>query len=114
MSEPLVFADHWRPIMQAAGYRCQCTGACGSKHAKGDGRCECEHDRYADKHHGPARLVVAPEEAAATVVEAASMPPERLRAWCSFCLDGARRSAKAAARKRTAPGQGGLFDPEDL
>lgn len=114
MSEPIVYADQWRPLVEAAGYRCQCTGACGNKHTKGNGRCERKHDQYADKHHGPARLVVAPDDPAVSVVEAATVPPERLRAWCTFCLDAARRAVKTAARKQTNPEQDGLFDPADL
>ncbi|MGI5348805.1 hypothetical protein ACQEU8_11500 [Streptomyces sp. CA-250714] len=110
MSEPIVYADQWRAVMQRAGYRCQCVGQCGSKHAKGDGRCERQHDKYADKHHGPARLIAAPDTPGLSVKQAAGLPCERLRAWCGFCLDGTRRVARTAALKGPDPNQGGLFD----
>ncbi|MEU2722743.1 hypothetical protein [Streptomyces smyrnaeus] len=110
MSEPIVYADQWRAVMQRAGYRCQCVGQCGSKHAKGGGRCERQHDKYADKHHGPARLLTAPADPTLTLTAAVALSTGELRAWCGFCLDGARRTARTAARKGPDPNEGGLFD----
>ncbi|MGW8380191.1 hypothetical protein [Streptomyces sp. ODS28] len=110
MSEPIVFADQWRAVMDAAGYRCQCAGACGSKHSKGEGRCERVHDQYADKHHGPARLLAAPVDPTLSPRAAAELPPSGLRAWCEGCHGAATRAARKAARAEPAPDQGGLFD----
>ncbi len=34
MSEPIAGADLWRPVMEAAGWRCWCTGQCGAPHRR--------------------------------------------------------------------------------
>ncbi|WP_301124746.1 hypothetical protein [Streptomyces cacaoi] len=108
MNEPIVYADQWRAVMQRAGYRCECVGQCGSKHAKGDGRCEKQHGKYADKHHGPARLLTAPTDPTLPLAVAVAVPTGELRAWCEGCHAGAARATRKARHSR--PDQGGLFD----
>ncbi|MDX3594124.1 hypothetical protein PV749_23685 [Streptomyces sp. ID03-2B] len=107
MSEPLVAADLFRTVMEAAGGRCQCTGQCGQPHAKTDRRCPREHDSYAGRHRGPVRLMAAAADLTLTEREAAALPADRLRAWCPGCFTETRRS-----RRTTEPAaeQGGLFD----
>ncbi|ASQ96253.1 hypothetical protein [Streptomyces sp. 11-1-2] len=109
MSEPIVYADTWRPVMEAAGYRCQCTGQCGNAHVKGKGRCPREHDQHASKHRGPVRLIAAPADPLTPALAAAKLPHRELRAWCPDCLTAARRRATAAVRNITPPQQAGLF-----
>ncbi|ATL27587.1 hypothetical protein [Streptomyces formicae] len=109
MSEPLTGTATWRPVMVAAGFRCQCTGACGNPHAKGGGRCPREHDHYTSKHHGRRiRLIAAPTDPLATPVAAAALPATDLVAWCPKCHAAAAR----AARKQAAPAveASGLFE----
>ncbi|MFJ2180825.1 hypothetical protein ACIOJG_09365 [Streptomyces anulatus] len=104
---PLAATSLFRAVMVTAGWRCQCTGQCGQAHAKTDRRCPREHDSYAGKHGGPVRLMAAAADAALTEREAATLPADRLRAWCPGCFTDTRRS-----RRTTEPvaEQGGLFD----
>ncbi|MFG3346924.1 hypothetical protein ACGF1Z_17880 [Streptomyces sp. NPDC048018] len=111
MSEPLVAAGVWRPVMEAAGYRCQCTGQCGSTHAKGDGRCPREHDHHASKTRGPVHLVAAPPDPLTSTLAAARLPVAALRAWCPACYSAARRIANRAATQDTGD-EFALFDLE--
>jgi hypothetical protein len=110
MSEPIAYADTWRPVMCAAGFRCQCRGECGNDHKKGKGRCPREHDQLASKHRGPVRLLAAPADPIVTGLAAARLPTARLRAWCPDCLDGARRAANRQARAEPAADQTSLFE----
>ncbi|MGH3309741.1 MAG: hypothetical protein ACRDP3_04010 [Streptomyces sp.] len=109
MSEPIALPGPWRTVMQAAGYRCQCTGECGSAHKKGDGRCPREHDQHASKHRGPIHPAAAPADPTTPALAAARLPASRLRAWCPDCHDGARRASNRAARSQPDDAQGSLF-----
>lgn len=105
MSEPIVYADTWRPVMEAAAYRCQCAGQCGTAHTKGEGRCPREHDQYAAKGRGPVRLVAAPADPTLPTTAAAGLPVNALRAWCPVCLISARRTKQGTAVCDSAQGQ---------
>ncbi|MET9293826.1 hypothetical protein [Streptomyces sp. NPDC003077] len=107
MSEPIAYAEQWRAVMEAAGYRCECVGQCGSQHVKGRGRCQREHDQLAGKQRGPVRLMAAPLDLNLPPTRAAALPPSELRAWCVDCHTDARRAATRAA---PAPVVDGLFD----
>jgi len=48
--------------METAGYGCQCTGACGSRHSKSQGRCDHVHGGPATRHGG--HLFAAPAHVA--------------------------------------------------
>ncbi|MEU2713860.1 hypothetical protein [Streptomyces sp. NPDC007205] len=107
-SRPIVGAALFRTVMEAAGYRCQCSGECGNPHAKGDGRRQHEHDHYTSKHGRRVRLTAAPVDPLATDVTAARLPASELRAWCPDCHTAARLAKK---RLPVAPeDQCGLFD----
>ncbi|MET9654609.1 hypothetical protein ABZZ44_30665 [Streptomyces sp. NPDC006460] len=107
MPGPLAAADLFHTVMEAAQHRCQCAGACGQPHTKGEGRCTREHGRHAGKH-GPIRLMAAADPLT-TELAAAALPASELRAWCPLCFTATRRAAQRAA---AAPGddQSGLFD----
>ncbi|MFD9814483.1 hypothetical protein [Streptomyces sp. NPDC059080] len=108
MSEPIAYADLWRPVMEAAGWRCWCTGQCGTPHRKSDGRCPRTHDGYTSKHGGWVRLIAAPADPSVPPLAAAQLPPADLRAWCPACHTGATRAHR---KTHTAPPQtDGLFD----
>ncbi|MEV7346997.1 hypothetical protein [Streptomyces sp. NPDC093544] len=109
MSEPLAAVGTWRPVMEAAGHRCQCEGECGQSHTKGDGRCPREHDHCTSKHGRRIRLMAAPADPLATDVAAARLPASELRAWCPDCHGAAARLAKKQ-RPATSMDQCGLFD----
>ncbi|MFZ3558792.1 MULTISPECIES: hypothetical protein [unclassified Streptomyces] len=109
MSEPLTGTTTWRPVMAAAGFRCQCTGACGNPHRKGEGRCQHAHDGYTSKHGHRVRLIAAPVDPLASAVAAASMPASELVAWCPDCHTAAARRARRTATASTAEASG-LFD----
>ncbi|WKK21668.1 hypothetical protein QZH56_03425 [Streptomyces olivoreticuli] len=109
MSEPIAYADLWRPVMEAAGFRCQCTGECGNKHAKAQGRCPREHDQHASKTRGPVHLITAPADLTTPVTAAARTTAAGLRAWCPDCFTAARRLA-SNTQAAAAPAQDGLFD----
>jgi hypothetical protein len=106
-SQPLAAVDVWRPVMEAAGYRCQCTGQCGNEHAKTEGRCAREHDGYTSKHGHRVRLMAAPVDPLTQHSVAVTLPPGELRAWCPECHTAAARRARTAVPAEDAPG---LFD----
>ncbi|MFD9880561.1 hypothetical protein ACFWZT_03720 [Streptomyces alboflavus] len=108
MSEPLTTPAVWRPVMVAAGFRCQCTGQCGNAHAKSGGRCPHEHDTYTSKHGSRVHLMAAPADPLTAPVAAAGLAASELRAWCPACHTAAARRAR---REQPAPSdQGALFD----
>ncbi|MFB7610374.1 hypothetical protein [Streptomyces gardneri] len=106
---PLAAADLFHTVMEAARHRCQCAGACGQPHTKGEGRCPREHGRHAGKHSGPTRLMAAAADPLTTELAAAALPASELRAWCPPCFTAARRTAQRGAAAPDA-NQGGLFD----
>lgn len=79
--------------MDAAGGRCTCTGACGSKHTKDGGR--CAHGTGWNHH-----LYAAPADPFVPARTAWRVDPADLTAWCGRCLDGAQRAAR---RTTSAP-----------
>ncbi|MFE6689722.1 hypothetical protein ACFVFQ_25000 [Streptomyces sp. NPDC057743] len=109
MSEPIVYADQWRHVMKAAGWRCQCTGQCGIPHIKGEGRCVREHDRHASKHRSPIHLIAAPAEPTTPPLAAARLGARDLRAWCPDCHTAASRAARKTRASEPAQDTG-LFD----
>ena len=96
---PLGASAVWQTVMEPAGYRCQCVGACGSQHAKTDRRC----DRTATHH----RLIVGPADLLLSPAAAAAVPAEQLLAWCPGCHRAALGRQRAADRERRR-----LEDPE--
>ncbi|WP_327655633.1 hypothetical protein [Streptomyces sp. NBC_00483] len=106
MSEPLTGTTTWRPVMAAAGFRCQCTGQCGTPHAKGEGRCLHEHDGYTSKHGRRVRLIAAPVDPLASAVTAAALPAAELVAWCPDCHAAAARRARRAISSPAAEAPG--------
>lgn len=107
MSGPLAAVGTWKPVMEAAAWRCQCAGECGKPHEKTEGRCPRTHDSYTSKHGSRVRLLAAPADPAAPLVNAVTLPPEDLRAWCPGCFADAIRRARLAVRPADGPG---LFD----
>jgi hypothetical protein len=89
---PLGTPRVWEAVMSAAGHRCQCTGACGSKHSRSGMRCEATTERRA--------LLAAPADLLLTPVAAAAVPPEQLLAWCPACHSKAIARQRADARER--------------
>ncbi|MBA4861728.1 hypothetical protein H1V43_10085 [Streptomyces sp. PSKA54] len=111
MSEPLAAIDTWRPVMEAAGYRCQCAGECGNPHAKSEGRCPRVHDTYTSKRGHRVRLMAAPADPLTPPRIAVTLPVEELLAWCAECFTAASRTARHTAPVPDAPG---LFElPSD-
>lgn len=82
---PLGAPAAWAPVVQSAGGRCQCTGACGRTHSKTGLRCDREHDQAG------VRLLVAPADLTLPPTQAARLPRADLRAWCPDCHKKARR-----------------------
>ncbi|WP_329117472.1 hypothetical protein [Streptomyces sp. NBC_01465] len=108
MSDPIVAADLFRTVMAAAGGRCTCAGACGSPHAKTEGRCPREHNTYAANR--PVRLIAAAADPLTPDRQAAALPGSELRAWCPECFAAARRIARREHAPAPTTDQGGLFD----
>ncbi|MBS2538844.1 hypothetical protein KGQ20_39470 [Catenulispora sp. NF23] len=89
---PIAAKATWLPVMQAAGFRCQCTGGCGRTHSKEPGgRCKHEHKPWL-------RLLAAPAKPTGNPHQDATAD---LVAYCPTCFDGhlrvAKRSDRAAA-----------------
>ncbi|WP_052442590.1 hypothetical protein [Streptacidiphilus neutrinimicus] len=102
---PVVPLPLWDLVIHLSDGRCQCTGACGNKHAAGQGRCEHENGGFISKHAGPIRLLAAPKDPADL-----ARPPHQqaklsacdLAAWCPPCHDNARTRAQRERRKALA------------
>jgi hypothetical protein len=78
----------WRKVIDRAGGRCECRGACGRKHQDDPaGRCTREHAETA-----PLRAV--PREPATTRA-AASLPAAAMHALCGRCHDSTARMRAA-------------------
>jgi hypothetical protein len=103
MTTPIVGADLFRTVMDAAGGRCWCTGQCGQSHRRTEGRCNHHHDT------GRVRLIAAPADPATPELAAAALPAAALRAWCPRCLTACRRTAHRTQAPTTD--QCSLFDP---
>ncbi|EFE72627.1 predicted protein [Streptomyces viridosporus ATCC 14672] len=102
---PLGASAVWQAVMEPAGYRCQCSGACGSQHAKTGMRCHRTAGSY--------RLIVAPADLLLSPAAAAAVPAEQLLAWCPDCHRAALGRQRAAERERRRledPEPAGLFD----
>lgn len=89
---PLGASSLWRAVMEAAGYRCHCTGACGSRHTDSQMRCHRTATHY--------RLTVAPADLLLSPAAAAAVPAEQLLAWCPGCHRAALGRQRAADRER--------------
>jgi hypothetical protein len=83
----------WREVIDRAGGRCECRGACGRKH-KDDpaGRCTRENADTAPLHAVPREHL--------TTRLAAALPAEAMHALCGPCHDTTAR--KQAARHAEA------------
>ncbi|MFF4846297.1 hypothetical protein ACFY2G_40925 [Streptomyces collinus] len=102
---PLGASALWQSVMEVANYRCQCSGACGSRHTDSGMRCH----RTATHH----RLIVAPADLLLSPVAAAAVPAEQLLAWCPVCHRAALGRQRAADRERErleVPEPAVLFD----
>ena len=97
---PIVGAKTWTFVMNRAGRRCQCNGACGSKHNPNgiNGREQRRCDRTADMDE----LTVAPGDLTLSAIQAARVPVPDLRAWCSGCHAKTAAKQRAARRKQQA------------
>lgn len=114
---PLVAAALWTAVMERAGNRCECKGACGSKHTDRDkkpGRCETANGDYVTKI-GYVVLLATPRDPIneGCFAKAAALPARRLIALCPPCQAGVKRIL-ARAEKALPPQMEGLFGEEDV
>jgi hypothetical protein len=91
----------WEAVMTRAGFRCQCHGGCGQKHAKDGGRCPITDGAYI-KGRGWVRLGAVPQDPALQLAQASRLPVESLKAACPKCYDGIARRAKAGREAKNA------------
>ncbi|MET9313086.1 hypothetical protein ABZX12_14780 [Kribbella sp. NPDC003505] len=100
---PMVGAETWQTAIDAAGWRCECTGQCGKGHVKTAGRCGINHGSA----HPLAVVAADPTASLHAAVTSAD-----LVALCAACQAGAKRAAIKAAEQATAenPDQLDLFD----
>ncbi|MEU5660943.1 hypothetical protein ABZ802_35800 [Streptomyces sp. NPDC047737] len=102
---PLGTPRTWAVVMSAAGHRCHCTGACGSKHSKTAMQC--------DKTTEHTQMLAAPADLTLTTAAAATVPVGELLAWCTDCHRKAATRQRADARERhrlEGDAPAGLFD----
>lgn len=88
---PLGIPAVWAAVMDAAGHRCQCTGACGGHYAHLQLQC--------DEHAETTQLLAAPADLTLSIVAAAALPTGELLAWCVVCHRRAGSRQRAAARQ---------------
>ncbi|MGW0172055.1 hypothetical protein ACWDWT_43935 [Streptomyces sp. NPDC003343] len=112
-TRPIAQTEQWELVMEAADYRCHCTGGlCGSQHSKTGLRCPAVHDQTHRKGKGLVRLVAAPADLGLSDLAAVELPVDQLRAWCPSCYTAARnraREADANARRMAAGPEDTLF-----
>ncbi|WP_327639554.1 hypothetical protein OHB24_14660 [Kribbella sp. NBC_00482] len=90
---PMVGAETWQSAMDAAGWRCECTGQCGKGHGKTAGRCGI--------NHGTAHpLAVTAADPTASLH--AAVTGAELVALCAGCQAGSKRAATKAAEQAAA------------
>jgi hypothetical protein len=83
----------WQKVIDHAGGRCECRGACGRKHRDDPaGRCTRENTETAPLHAVPREPV--------TTRAAASLPAEDMHALCGPCHETTAR--KQAAERASA------------
>ncbi|WP_369167850.1 hypothetical protein AB5J49_08210 [Streptomyces sp. R28] len=115
---PIVGAALWTTVMNRAGHRCECRGACGSKHDPNrrgrQDRCPLENGKHISKK-GEVVLIATPRDPIneGDFVTAASLPARRLAAMCPGCYDAVRRKI-AKAVKAIPPQDDGLFDADEF
>lgn len=102
---PIAGESTWRPVMEAAGYRCQCTGGCkpeGAHTTNPGGRCKHEHKPW--QH-----LLAAPVSPTGDPHKDATV---ELVAYCVPCFDGHKAQAVRAAKAARAEARSDipLFD----
>jgi hypothetical protein len=90
---PMVGAETWQSAMDAAGWRCECTGQCGKGHIKTAGRCGIDHGSM----HPLAVTAADPTASLHAAVTGAE-----LVALCGGCQTGAKRAATKAAEQAAA------------
>lgn len=89
---PLGAPSVWSTVMEPASHQCQCAGGmCGSLHSKTGLRC------IRTTAHG--RLLVAPADLTLSLVAAAAVPVEQLRAWCPDCHSKAEKRQLASQQE---------------
>ncbi|MFJ7280952.1 hypothetical protein [Kitasatospora sp. NPDC098663] len=93
-ADPIAPTPAWTTVMTRAGYTCECTGACGTRHGRSGLRCDTRHGQYLKAAKGPARLCVGQPDLSDR--EAAALPPADLAAWCPPCWRGTDRRRRAA------------------
>jgi hypothetical protein len=87
----------WREVIDRAGGRCECRGACGRKHRDDPaGRCTRENTETAPLHAVPREPV--------TARLAVSLPAGAMHALCGPCHDSTARK-QAAGRAEALVGQ---------
>ncbi|MEW2463083.1 hypothetical protein AB0872_20565 [Microbacterium sp. NPDC047426] len=115
---PLVGAAIWTKVMNRAGDRCECQGACGKKHdperKRIQGRCDMTNGKRVTKR-GVITLIATPRDPIneGDFATAAQLPPSRLIAFCPDCYDGVRRILKRA-EKQMQPQMDELFPVEEF
>lgn len=104
---PIIAGDLYSQVLALADDRCQCTGACGKKHADANrtpGRCE-------SIEHGRAHLLALPRNPLLPWHKAAGLAAKHLIAFCPDCAGGVRRAINRGI-KAQAPQEAALFDAE--
>ncbi|MFC4497895.1 hypothetical protein ACFPA8_27585 [Streptomyces ovatisporus] len=101
---PIVGAKTWEAVMNRAGWQCQCTGSCNSKHTKTGGRCHVLTGGRED-------MLIAPSDLLLSDVAKARVPEGELLAWCDSCHRQATTKQRKAQSAETA--MDGLFALEE-
>ncbi|GAA3113529.1 hypothetical protein [Streptomyces echinatus] len=115
---PIVGAAVWTAVMNRAGHRCECRGACGKRHSasgsRTQGRCDLENGKHISKK-GEVVLIAMPRDPIneGDFATAASLPARRLAAMCPLCYDAVFAKIRKAV-KDLPPQDDGLFSVEEF
>ncbi|MFB6675555.1 hypothetical protein ACFCWG_24655 [Streptomyces sp. NPDC056390] len=115
---PIVGAALWSAVMKNADHRCECRGACGSKHDPNrrgrQDRCPLENGKHISKK-GEVVLIAMPRDpiGEGDFAIAAQLPARRLAAMCPPCYDAVLAKIRKA-EKALPPQDEGLFGTDEF
>lgn len=109
MNAPIAGGETWQAVMDRAGGRCQCEGACGIKGGHRDPENPDATDRRCTQTGANGHPLHAVPRGAQTWPEAARLDADGLYALCDRCHRGVNTRRQRAARRATTTDEPTLF-----
>lgn len=106
MNAPIAGGETWQAVMDRAAGRCECEGACGSRHPEDD---HPDTKRRCVRTGTNSRPLHAVPRGAQTWPEAARLDADGLIAMCDHCHAGMDRRRRRASRRAETTDEPTLF-----